>query len=104
MVHQARPAVTACRKSSKRLARQPPSPRPWRSRDRRRAWFWGPRCSGGRGGQLRERTGALVAQLAPGALAAGPDPVVHRLDLIEQRRVVGDHAELEVAAAAAARA
>src|SRR5690606_28243761 len=54
--------------------------------------------------ELRERTGALVAQLAARALAAAPDVIVERLDLIEQRRVVGDDADLEVAPAAALRA
>src|SRR3954462_15258687 len=46
-----------------------------------------------------ERAGANVAQLAALALSAPPDPLEHALDLIEQRRVIGDDAELEVAPA-----
>src|SRR6476659_918797 len=50
---------------------------------------------------LGERTGAFLAQPAPGALAAAPHSVVERLHLIEHRAVIGDDAELEVAAARA---
>lgn len=42
--------------------------------------------------QVRERAGALVAQLARAALAATPNALVQRLNLIEQLRVVGDEA------------
>src|SRR5689334_14802588 len=52
----------------------------------------------------RQRAGALLLELARGALAARPHALVQGLHVIEELRVVGDDAELEVAAAAALRA
>src|SRR4051812_37922496 len=54
--------------------------------------------------ELHQRTRTLLLQLARFALAAAPDLLVQRLHLIEQLRVIGDDAELEVGAAAALRA
>src|SRR5437667_282882 len=51
-----------------------------------------------------ERLRAQAAQLARPALGAAPHAVIDILHLIEQRAVVGHHAELEVATPRAARA